>query len=178
MFVVNVPAREYWDDNQEMFIYSKEDSITIEHSLHSLYLWEAKYGKPFLSTERTPAETLDYIKLMTTSKVSDPNVYDRLTNKNLTDIANYMNAPMTATWFRKDDKKPNKSIITAEIIYYWMISFEIPFECQYWHLNRLLTLIRVCNEKNKDPKKLSKNELYSRNAALNAARRKKFNSRG
>ena len=122
---------------------------------------------------------MDYIKGMTLTQSVDPRVYDNLTEENIEAIKDYIAAPMTATYF-SDEKAGgiNRDTITSEVIYYWMIAFYIPFECQKWHLNRLLTLIRVCNIKNGTQKKMSKKEILSRNAALNAARRKKMNSKG
>ena len=106
-------------------------------------------------------------------------IYNRLTQDNLQSISDYVNAPMTATTFNEHGpKKPNREIVTSELIYYWMVSLNIPFECQKWHIKRLITLIRVCEIKNTPPKKHSKREIMSRNAALNAARRKQFNSKG
>jgi hypothetical protein len=115
---------------------------------------------------------------MTITQNVDPNVYNRLSNENITTINNYIDAPMTATTFSNTNTSKSREIITSELIYYWMISLNIPMECQKWHLNRLLTLIRVCNVKNTPPKKMSGKEIMSRNAALNAARRKKLNSKG
>ena len=137
-------------------------------------------GKPFLSKEaKTVEETLDYIKCMTITQNVDPNVYNSLTSNNIRDINKYIDNPMTATTFSNTKNyNTNKEIVTAELIYYWMIALNIPMECQKWHLNRLLTLIRVCNIKNSPPEKMSRRDLMSRNAALNAARRKKFNTKG
>ena len=116
---------------------------------------------------------------MTITPNVDPNVYRCLSNENIEEINKYIAAPMTATWFSEDKvSRPNREIVTAEIIYYWMIALNIPFECQKWHLNRLLTLIRVCDKKSQPPKKMGKNEIMSRNAALNAARRKRYGSKG
>lgn len=136
-------------------------------------------GKPFLSKEpKTAAETIDYIKCMTITQNVDPKVYNSLTNKNIEDINKYIDEPMTATTFSEVTNTKSREIITSELIYYWMFSLNIPMECQKWHLNRLLTLIRVCNIKNQPPKKMSRREIMNRNAALNAARRKKLNSTG
>jgi hypothetical protein len=136
-------------------------------------------GKPFLSKEpKTAAETIDYIKCMTITQNVNPRVYNSLTNKNIEDINEYIDKPMTATTFSSENKVGSREIITSELIYYWMFSLNIPMECQKWHLNRLLTLIRVCNIKNQPPKKMSRREIASRNAQLNTARRKKLNSKG
>lgn len=181
MLTITVPAREGFDERTETFIQTKEQVLTLEHSLVSISKWESKWKKPFLSKKgKTRPETIDYIKCMTLTQNVDPNVYYFLTADNLKAIEEYVEDSMTATWFNDDDPNSNKSheVITAEIIYYWMIAFNIPFECQKWHLNRLLTLIRVCNIKNAPAKKMSKNDIYIRNRNLNAARRRALNSRG
>ena len=180
MLQITVPAGELYDEVNNEFITVKEQTLQLEHSLVSLSKWESKWEKAFLSkAERTFEETIDYIRCMTLNKNVDPNVYRFLTNENIEAVNAYISAPMTATTFFDDGKKGgHRETVTAELIYYWMISLNIPFECQKWHLNRLLTLIRVCNVKNTPPKKRSAKEIMSRNAALNAARRKKLNTRG
>lgn len=180
MLQITIPAVEQWDEINQEFISTKEQTLILEHSLVSLSKWESKWCKPFLSKDaRTFEETIDYVRCMTITQNVDQNIYNFLTNKNIEDINNYIAAPMTATWFSKNSRKSNSSEqITSELIYYWMISLNIPFECQKWHLNRLLTLIEVCNVKNQPPKKMGRKEIMSRNAALNAARRKQLNSRG
>ena len=181
MLRITIPiSPEGWDEKKEEFVEAKTVTLQLEHSLVSLSKWESKWCKPFLSTgDKTSEETLDYIKCMTLTQNVDPDIYSRVTAKNIEDINQYIYAPMTATTFSEDKRgKTNREIVTAELIYYWMIALNIPFECQKWHLNRLLTLIRVCNVKNAPPKKMSKRELMSRNAALNAARRKQLNTNG
>ena len=180
MLQITIPAVELWDERKQEFVITKEQTLQLEHSLVSISKWESKWCKPFLSKqEKTLEETLDYIKCMTITQNVDPEVYNYLTNENIEEINKYIEAPMTATYF-SDDKtvKPSREQITAELIYYWMIALNIPFECQNWHLNRLLTLIKVCNIKNQPPKKRSRKEIMSRNAALNAARRKQLNTKG
>lgn len=180
MLQLTIPGNEYWNEKTNEFITTKSVTFALEHSLVSLAKWEAKWCKPFLGKEdKTEEEIVDYIRFMTLTQNVDPEVYRRLTPSHFKQIDAYINAPMTATWF--NDKKKSargREQVTAEIIYYWMIAHNIPFECQKWHLNRLLTLIKVCNIKNQPQKKMSKREILSQNAALNAARRKRLGTRG
>lgn len=180
MLQITIPGTELWDENLEQFVYTKDETLQLEHSLISLSKWESKWCKVFLSKEeKTTEETIDYIKCMTITPRVDPSVYDRLTQDNIKQIQEYIAAPMTATYFSKEaGGKVNREQVTSELIYYWMIAMQIPFECEKWHLNRLLTLIRVCNIKNQPPKKMSKKDIMSRNAALNAARKKQLNTTG
>lgn len=182
MLRIEIPlSPEGWDDKKQEFVEPKTQVLQLEHSLVSLSKWESKWHKAFLSkSDKTAEETLDYIKCMTITQNVDPDVYDHLTQDNIETIDNYIGDAMTATTFSDDkNSKHSREIVTAELIYYWMIALNIPFDpCQKWHLNRLLTLVRVCNVKNSPPKKMSKREIMSRNARLNAARRKQFNSKG
>lgn len=180
MLQITIPAEEKWDEINEQFIVIKEHTIVLEHSLVSLSKWEAKWCKPFFSKrEKTTEEVIDYVRCMTITQNVNSDVYKCLTKENIEQINNYINAPMTATWFSdEENKKATNRQITSEIIYHWMIALNIPFECQKWHLNRLMTLIRVCDIKNQPKKKRTQREIMSRNAALNAARRKKLNSKG
>ena len=180
MLQITVPASEQFDETRHEFIVTKEQTLQLEHSLVSLSKWESKWCKSFFSKQpKTYEETVDYIKCMTITKNVDPLVYNNLTRKNVEEINAYIEAPMTATYFAEDrNGKANRETITSELIYYWMIALNIPFECQKWHLNRLLTLVRVCNIKNQPPKKMSKRDIMSRNAALNASRRKQLNTNG
>ena len=180
MLRITVPAVEQWDDKNQEFISTKEQTLQLEHSLVSLSKWESKWCKPFLNKEqKTIEETIDYVRCMTLTQNVDPQIYNFLTNENIEQVNRYIEAPMTATWFSEDkNAKTNREQITSELIYYWMIALNIPFECQKWHLNRLLTLIRICNIKNQPAKKMSKKDVMSRNAALNAARRQQLNTKG
>lgn len=180
MLRITIPGGELWNERNNEFITVKEQPLQLEHSLVSLSKWESKWCKPFLTKqEKSDEEIMDYIRCMTLTQNVDPAAYRNLSRQNYEQVDQYIEAPMTATWFGKERNGPgNREQVTAELIYYWMIALNIPFECQKWHLNRLLTLIRVCNIKNQPGKKMSKRELLSRNAALNAARRKKLNTRG
>lgn len=181
MLRITIPATELWDESKEEFINIKEQTLQLEHSLVSLSKWESKWCKPFLGKdEKTDEETIDYIRCMTITQNVDPIVYNFIPNDIREQISKYINAPMTATWFNEELKggQGSPEQITSELIYYWMISFNIPFECQKWHLNRLLTLVRICNVKNKPPKKISTNTRMSKQSALNAVRRKQFNTKG
>lgn len=180
MLKITIPATELWDEEKQEFVYTKEQTIQLEHSLVSLSKWESKWCKVFISNQpKTIEETLDYIKCMTLTQNVDPNIYKCLTNDNIAQVNRYIEAPMTATYISQQGKKGGREQVTSELIYYWMIALNIPFDpCQKWHLNRLLTLIQVCNLKNQPPKKMSRREIMNRNTALNEARRKQLNTRG
>lgn len=181
MLYVKVPLTpEEWDEEKEEFKEPKTQTLQLEHSLVSISKWESKWCKPFLSKqEKSDEETLDYIKCMTITQNVKPEVYQHLTHENMKQIDDYIVAPMTATTFRNERTAGSSGEqITSEIIYHWMIALNIPVCFEKWHINRLLTLIRVCNIKNQPPRKMSKREVMNRNAALNAARRKQLNTKG
>lgn len=179
MIDIIIPEAEQFDERTMQFTYSKEQKLTLEHSLIAISKWESKFEKPFLSSEKTTEEVLDYIKCMTITQNVSPETYLRLSAKNLEDIQKYIEAPMTATTFKKIEKRGGKKeIITAELIYYWMIAFNIPFECQKWHLNKLLTLIEVCARKNEPPKKMSRKEISAQHRAINKINRERFHTKG
>ena len=145
MLQITIPAMEQFDDEKEEFISTKEQTLLLEHSLVSLSKWESKWCKPFFTKEeKSYEETIDYIRCMTITQNVKPEVYYGVTSENIDDVLKYINAPMTATTFTNRKKtSSNREQITSELIYYWMIAFNIPFECQKWHLNRLITLIEV-----------------------------------
>lgn len=184
MLIIKVPAKELWDERRQEFINIPSTTLSLEHSLVAISKWESKYCKPFLSQDqKTEEELLYYIKCMTLTQGVDENVYLALSRSNIKDINDYIEAPMTATWFSENKNqagKPSRSSeqITSELIYYWMVALQIPFECQKWHINRLLTLVKICNVKNQPPKKRSQREILQSNAALNAARRKQLGTKG
>lgn len=193
MLKINIKHSEVWDETNEKFIEIKPITLCLEHSLVSLSKWESKYKKPFLSSEKTDDEIKDYIKMMTITQNVDDIVYTVLKTEDYKAINAYISDPMTATWFSDNRKNPNDTStnqqprrntekVTNELIYYWMISFNIPFECQKWHLNRLLTLIRICQVKDTQQNgkngKMSRRDILSQNRALNAARRQRLGSKG
>lgn len=188
MLHIVVPQREWLNEETNEFIYSKETSLTLEHSLISLSNWEMRFEKPFLNNEKTLSkdELIEYVKCMTVQpKNVDDLVYLSLyyCDDLLEEISKYINKNMTATWFSEDEiAKPsnpyNREIITSEVIYYWMVKFGIPVQFEKWHLNRLMTLIRVFEAKETKPKKRSRNEIMASRRALNEKRKKMLNTRG
>lgn len=193
MLELTIPDQdEMWDSKTKTFISYKGATIKLEHSLISISKWESKYHKPFLeNVEMNMEELIYYIKCMTITQNVRDEVYNYLTEENFNEIKDYISDPMTATWFNEKQGPQNskmpfsgKQIVTSELIYYWMIAQNIPLECEKWHLNRLMTLIKVCSIKNAEAnghntgKKMSQRELASYNNQLNAARRKKLNTKG
>ena len=180
MLTIIVPAMDHaWDERIEEFVTCKEQELRLEHSLVSISKWESKWCKPFLSKDKkTPEEVRDYVKCMTLTQNVPDDVYYRLTKENFEAINRYIEAPMTATTIWDDGHAGGRQIVTSELIYYWMIALNVPFECQKLHLNRLLMLIRVCNEKNKPQKKMNQRAIMSRNAKLNEERRRMLGTSG
>lgn len=180
MLTIIIPSLELFDEKKQEFIYTSEHKLVLEHSLVSISKWESRWHKPFLAKEKkTIEETIDYIKCMTITQNVPEEAYEHLTTQNINEINGYIDNPMTATVFSSNGTTSGSGeFITSELIYFWMVSFKIPSEYQKWHLNRLLTLIRICEEKNKPAKKMSKSEIANRNKALNEMRKKQFNSKG
>lgn len=179
MLKITIPGGEQYDEVNNEFITLKEATLQLEHSLVSLSKWESKWKKPFLSKEeKTTEQMVDYIRCMTITQSVRPEIYSFVTNDNVAKIQAYIDDSMTATIIGSVAKPPQRRTITAELIYCWMIALQIPFECQKWHLNRLLTLINVCSIENGPKQKMPKSEVLRRQAAVNAARRRKFGTRG
>lgn len=181
MLLIDIPETECWDEARQMFIKTKSAKLQLEHSLLALSKWESIHQKPFLGNKSlTVEETIDYIRCMTINKNVDEEAYAGITNNVLERINKYIESPMTATVVKSVDGAPkgnkNGEFITSELIYYWMVSLQIPFECEKWHLNRLLKLIEVCNAKNQPDRKMSTNDVYAKQKALNESRLKKMRS--
>lgn len=179
MLQIIIPETELYNESTNEFIYTSEKKLQLEHSLISISKWESKWCRPFLDDkEKTRAEIRDYVRCMTLGN-ADPDVYNYLTVQNYRDIRDYIDAPMTATTFTNvNDGEKGKQIVTSELIYYWMVAYQIPFECQKWHINRLLTLIQICNVKNQPENKMSKSAIMQQNRALNEARKKRLRTKG
>lgn len=180
MLNITIPVTENFDETKNMFVYSEVTTLTLEHSLASLSKWESKWEIPFLGDEvKTSEQTIDYIKAMTLSPDVDPEIYNYLTDENIKQVSDYIAAKMTATWFAEAKRTPGvKEVVTSELIYYWMVALTIPFECETWHLARLLTLIKVCNQKNAPKKKMAPGDLAARNRKLNEERKAKLQTNG
>lgn len=180
MLSITVPGVEMFDETVQEFTTQGDVVLELEHSLVSLSKWEQKFEKPFLGKgEKTSEETLAYIKHMVLTPDIPEAVFNKLTEANFKAINDYLESKMTATWFHDPPGAPkSRDIITSELVYYWMIVFQIPFECQYWHLNRLFTLIRVCNIKQAKPQKMSRSEVTARNRELNAQRKARLGTKG
>lgn len=179
MLKITIPGRELWNEKTERFEKFDSCTICLEHSLVSLAKWESKWHKPFLNNKKvTSEEILDYIKFMTITQNVDDSVYMLLTEENIKQIMDYIDDPMTATTINEDKKTGRGRIITNELLYCWMAQCGIWKECEKWHINRLLMLIRVCNAENNPPKKMSKAATAKKYANLNAARRKAMNTKG
>lgn len=179
MLKLEVVTVEAFDDSKSEFVKNETVILELEHSLVSASKWESKYEKPFLSgVEMSTEETLDYIGMMNLGAEFPPELFSKFSDKNYNEINAYIAAKMTATWFSEEPKTPSTEIVTTEIIYYWMIALNIPFECQHWHLARLLTLIQVCNRKNAPAKKMSRAQSLAQRRQLNDQRRREMGSRG
>ena len=184
MLQIVIPEREFFDERRGLhgeFVSNKSYTIQLEHSLVSLSRWESKWKKSFLSNKNplTQEELVDYIRCMTIDKNVPEEAYLALGTEELQQIKEYIDDPHTATTiYDRRNMPPRHETITSELIYCWMIECGIPFECQKWHLNRLLTLIKVCNIKQSPEKKMSRQSIYNQNRELNALRRARLGSTG
>ena len=180
MLTIKVSLTELFDEEKQEFVEGVTFDLKLEHSLVSLSKWESNFEKPFLKTNKTSDQTLWYVQAMTLNDEVPPEVFSKFSKENYEAVNAYINAQMTATIITQPQgqRPPSREVITAEIIYHWMITLNIPFECQYWHLNRLLTLIQVCNIKSSTPKKMGKRDAMAQQRALNAQRKASMGTRG
>lgn len=180
MLIIKVPQTELFDPKTETFNYLPETILKLEHSLISISKWESRWHKAYLKPDqnRTIAETLDYVRCMSLTPV-DLQTVSRLGPKDFETIQAYTTEQSTATTVKHiGGPKNSNQTVTSELIYAWMTELRIPWEAQKWHLSRLMTLIDVMNERQKPQKKMSRAQTAKQNAAINAARRAKYNTRG
>lgn len=180
MLKITVPmGAEYFDEETDEFVFPDSIELELEHSLVSLSKWESTFEKPFLDgKERSTEETLAYIEMMVVTPNFPRGFAATLPESELRKILDYINAKQTATWFKEDKSRPSRETITTELIYYWMFSLQIPIECENWHINRLMTLLRVFNIKNEPPKKMSQAQAFQQQRELNAQRRAQLGTSG
>ena len=181
MLTISVPKTEYYDSDLDQILTVNAVQLTLEHSLLSISKWESKWNKPFFAdTNKTTEELLDYIKCMIVGpKTIDERIIGVLRESDISKIVEYIKAPMTATTIKTNGpKKRNKETITSELIYYWMVAYNIPFECEKWHINRLLTLVKICDIKNSPKNKMSKRDTINYYKNLNEARKASMGTRG
>jgi hypothetical protein len=180
MLILTIPGRDLYDEVLEEFVSEQAFTLELEHSLVSLSKWESKFMKPFLaSNEKKPEEVLSYIECMILNPIYPENITRRLNVKNMEEITTYIESPESATTFGEMPRKNVRGeVITSELIYFWLVTFNIPFEVERWHLNRLFSLVRICNLKNQKPTKNSKAETARRYRDLNAQRKAQYNTSG
>lgn len=182
MLPIYIPETEFFDESTDRFIKIKSQTLKLEHSLISISKWESKWNKPFLAEgKKTREELIDYIRCMSLTPLNDEKIILAISNESLNKIVEYIDSPMTATtvsFFDNKNKPVKKEILTSELIYYYMIQAQIPFECEKWHINRLFALLKVCAAKSAKKEKTNTPSAAKSQAALNAARRAKLKSKG
>lgn len=182
MLQITVPGTETWDEEKNLFSYSKPFVLRLEHSLVSISKWEMRWEVPYLKTlerkEMTERQFIDYVKCMTMNQNVPEDVYENLTYANAEAIKEYIDRKMTAAWIAKGVARPSQETVTSDLIYYWMFSFGVPKECEKWHLNRLMMLLDIFAVKNSNNNKMSKADIYKQNRAINEARKAKYHTRG
>lgn len=180
MLTITVLGAEHFNEETQEFTTEGDVILELEHSLVALSKWESIFEKPFLGIgEKSNEEVLGYIEAMVITPNVPAEVFSRLSQTNYDAINDYIDSKRSATWFADTPNAPkSREIITSELIYYWMIALTVPIECEIWHLNRLFSLLKICNIKNSKPKKMTKNELAQRNSALNAQRKAQLGTTG
>jgi hypothetical protein len=180
MLTIIIEGTEFYDEETESFETLGDLVLELEHSLATVSKWESKYKKPFLGkNEKTSEEILGYVECMIQTALPGLDVLVNMSKQNYMAINEYIESSESATTFgTMPAQKGNGEVITSELIYYWLVAFNIPFECEHWHLNRLFSLIRICNIKNSDPKKMSRSEIANRNSEINRERKAKLGTTG
>lgn len=181
MLKLSLPKQETWNEETEEFEMIGGREVELEHSLYTISGWEAKWKKAFSNRKGLQHdEFLDYImNFMCQTRDLPQEAWLTITQNELKQILAYIDDPMTATTIKNQNRsKKSKTFVTSELIYYYMSQFGIPFECEHWHLNRLMILLDVCSSKSSPPKKMSKADAAKAQAAQNAAMRKRFGSKG
>lgn len=180
MLTITIGESDHWDKEKEEFVRLGGTKVTLEHSLVALSKWESIHEKPYLTeTPKTTEEVFDYIRCMVVGDEIPPEVFDNLSQENMSDISDYINAKRSATWFNDQPGAPrSRETLTSELIYYWMFAAGVSIECETWHLNRLFTLLKVFTVKNAKPKKMNRQEMAARNRELNAQRKAELGTKG
>jgi len=183
MLTITIPDKKYFNENTNEFFVLKGRTITMQHSLYSIRKWESKWHTYYLDNKNlTTEQIIDYFRMMTITRDVDPRIYMNLSAENIQEISKYIHDPMTATTFKdlksRQRSRGRREITTSEIVYYWMIINDIPFECEKWHLNQLMTLIRVCSDAKVPEQKMTEKEIFEYNKSLNERNRAKFHSKG
>lgn len=180
MLSITIEPIELFDEVNNRIIRTEQYDVELEHSLVSLSKWESKWKIPFLGkTPKTNEQTIDYVRCMNLTPGVPPEAFDHLTDAFLEQVTAYIQQDMTATTFRETPgARPNREIITAEIIYYWMTQAQVDWRVEEWHLNRLMALLKVVNLKQSPGKKMSKAEIMAQQRALNEQRRQQLGTNG
>jgi hypothetical protein len=180
MLRITIPKQEFYDEVEGKFIYSDYIELDLEHSLVSVSKWESKFEKPFLAPgTKTTEEVLDYIRAMIVTPNVPLDIVSKFGPDDIERVNDYIESKQSATTFGMMPKATGRSeTISSELVYYWMVTYNIPFECETWHLNRLFSLIRICNVKSTKQKKMSRGQLAARNRELNAQRRAALGTTG
>ena len=180
MLRIVIDGTEFYNEETETFETVGDIVLELEHSLVSLSKWESKYQKPFLSTiDKTPEELIDYVRFMILNESEVAGKELKLSSSNLDSIQEYIDSPESATTFgQMPETRGRGETITSELIYFWLVNYTIPFEVEKWHLNRLFSLVRVCNVKNTKPTKMSAKAIADRNRQINEARKRELGTSG
>ena len=173
---------ELYDESENEFITVGPRTVRFEHSLLSVSKWEQIYKKPFLAdNDKSDEEIYHYFELMVVDANVPTNFISRLSNENIEEINELITDSATATWFSNNKiTRPSTQTYTSELIYYWVFSLGISIEVELWHINRLLTLIRIYEAQNDKQSSTNKKTVpnMADRRALNEQRRRQYNTKG